>query len=162
MAPPAGRGGGGARGHRAPGGFRGGAPRPPPPRPPAPAGQFFGGPGVRARYGGGHGGTRGPLGTTCCCWVVLCTAAFVIVVTVGIMLIESLEECSTSTSDSENSNCIAYEVGLAVGAGVVVLCCCCCCMRPSEEGYQPIDGSASERQYMLATEAPLPQYVHGN
>lgn len=60
--------------------------------PPAP-GRFFGGPGLR-----GGGRPRGPAGTSCCCWVWLCAVAFVVLASVGITLIETLDRCTTEES----------------------------------------------------------------
>lgn len=61
--------------------------------PPPAAGMFFGGPGLR-----GGGRSRGPMGTSCCCWVWLCAVAFVVLVSMGITLIETLDGCTTSDS----------------------------------------------------------------
>lgn len=69
------------------------------PRPPPAPGMFFGGPGLR----GGGGRPRGPMGTSCCCWVSLCAVAFVVLASVGIMLIESLDNC-TSVSESTDQD----------------------------------------------------------
>eukprot|EP00752_Nemacystus_decipiens_P002275 g2156.t1 len=141
------------------GGPRGGRGPPPPPAP----GMFFGGPGLRP----GGGRPRGPRGTSCCCWVWLCAIAFVVLASLGITLIESLENCTAESTDQDDdetaqSTCYEYEVVWAAGMGVLALCCCCCCMRPSDGGYQPIDGTHDERQHMLATEAHPPPRVYGD
>ncbi|CAM9824306.1 unnamed protein product [Pylaiella littoralis] len=155
-----GPGGGGPGG----GGFRG-------PGAPANPGLFFGGPGLGPEFGR-HGGGRpgGPMGTSCCCWALLCTIAFVVLLSAGVALIETADECSGDSSSigrdddgTDLSTCYGYMAALAVGLGMLALCCCCCCMRPSEgDGYQPVDGSVSERQHMLATEAHPTRVAYGN
>lgn len=83
-----GPGGGGPGG----GGFRG-------PGAPANPGLFFGGPGLGPEFGR-HGGGRpgGPMGTSCCCWALLCTIAFVVLLSAGVALIETADECSGDSS----------------------------------------------------------------
>ncbi|CAM9875664.1 unnamed protein product [Laminaria digitata] len=106
------------------------------------------------------------MGGPWCCWPFLCVVIFVIVATVGITLIQTLESCSTDTYDNDRntsqSSCTEYEAVYAVGVGILILCCCCFLIRPREGEYQAQDGSLGERQPMLASEAPPPAAAYAS
>lgn len=104
---PGGGGPGGRGGPGGPGGFHGGGPgfggpgfRGGPGHHPPPAGMFFGGPGLRPGYGYG-GPPPGPMGGPWCCWPFLCVLVFVITVSVGVTLIQTLDDCSTDDTDGK-------------------------------------------------------------
>lgn len=130
--------GGGPRGGGGPGryggGPRGGIRGPPmaPPPPAARAGMFFGGPGLR----GGGGRPRGPMGTSCCCWVWLCAVTFVVLASVGVTLIEALDRCTEST-DQDDEEMVSGDASFITSIMAFALSdfgwfCCCVCREGGE------------------------------
>lgn len=83
---------------------------------------------------------------------------YVILVSVGIVLIQNIEGCSKSGAGNESEEtCLGYEALFASVLAVTMICLFCCCFVGCRDREY---GSSVERAPMLATEAPPPAMVY--